>query len=253
MKASHLIFAALTALSVLGCGGRKEHPAKAGHDDHGGEAEGARFVEGKGIELREETSRAIGLDLEEVHERNLAAKIRIEARIYRAAGEPARPAAERPEFAYATAYVNSAAAEQLKPGDAAVLKIGDSEFPARVWRIDTSSNAAIGRSEAIFEIPDPRKVLRVGDFASGSVNFAGGTTGIIAIPQSAVLETIAGKFVFVRNGGHLLRTPVATGAGSDGHIEITDGLYAGDIVANNPVETLYLIELRATKGGGHCH
>lgn len=253
MKTSLLFLTALTALSVLGCGGRREQPAKAGHDDHGGEAEGARFVEGKGIELKEETGRAIGLELEEVHERKLAAKIRVEARVYRAAGEPARPAAERPEFAYAAAYVNSADAEHLKPGDSAVLKIGDSEFPARLWRIDTSSNAAIGSSEAILEIPDPQKVLRIGDFASGSVNFDGGTTGIIAIPQSAVLETIAGKFVFVRNGGHLLRTPVATGAGNDGHIEITEGLYAGDIVANNPVETLYLIELRSTKGGGHCH
>ncbi len=253
MRVSHLSFAALLALCVLGCGGRKEHPAKGGHDDHDGEAEGARFVEGKGIDLLEETSKAIGLELEEAHERKLTAKIRIEARIYRTAGEPARPAAEQPEFAYATAYVNSAAAEQLKPGDSAVLKIGDSEFPARLWRVDTSSNAAIGSSEAILEIPDPKKLLRVGDFASGSVTLSGGTSEIIAIPRSAVLETIAGTFVFVRNGDYLLRTPVTTGAGNDGHIEITDGLYAGDIVANNPVETLYLIELRATKGGGHCH
>jgi hypothetical protein len=46
---------------------------------------------------------------------------------------------------------------------------------------------------------------------------------------------------------------VRTGAESSEYIEITDGLYAGDIVVSNPVEMLYLIELRATKGGGHSH
>ena len=108
-------------------------------------------------------------------------------------------------------------------------------------------------AEAILEISDPQKVLRVGDFVSGTVTFAGGDTEVIAISRSAVLETSAGKFAFVQNGDFLLRTPVTTGAESAEHIEITDGLYAGDIVANKPVETLYLIELRATKGGGHSH
>ena len=36
-------------------------------------------------------------------------------------------------------------------------------------------------------------------------------------------------------------------------VEITDGLLAGDQVVTKPVETLWLIELRATKGGGHSH
>ena len=253
MKPILLNLSMLLLVSLPGCGGSKESNGNTPHEDHDESSEGARFVAGKGILLLEETSRAIGLELEEAHERKLAATIRIEAQIYRTAGEPARPTAEQSEFAYATAFVTSRAAAVLKPGDKAVLKIGDSEFPARLWRIDTSSNAAVGSPEAILEIPDPRKVLRVGDFASGSVSVAAGSAEILAIPRSAVLETFEGKFVFVRNGDHLLRTPVATGAESDGHIEITDGLYAGDIVVNKPVETLYLIELRATKGGGHCH
>ena len=36
-------------------------------------------------------------------------------------------------------------------------------------------------------------------------------------------------------------------------IEITDGLYAGDVVATGGVEQLWLTELRLTKGGGHSH
>ena len=57
----------------------------------------------------------------------------------------------------------------------------------------------------------------------------------------------------VQNGDHLLRTPVTTGVENAEHVEITDGIYVGDVVATHPVETLYLIELRATKGGGHSH
>ena len=73
------------------------------------------------------------------------------------------------------------------------------------------------------------------------------------MPRSAVLETAAGKFAFVQNGDYLLRTPVTVGAENAEYAEITGGIYAGDVVAANPVETLYLIELRATKGGGHSH
>jgi hypothetical protein len=50
-----------------------------------------------------------------------------------------------------------------------------------------------------------------------------------------------------------MRTPITVGAEDAEHAAITDGIYAGDIVATKPVETLYLIELRATKGGGHSH
>jgi multidrug efflux pump subunit AcrA (membrane-fusion protein) len=46
---------------------------------------------------------------------------------------------------------------------------------------------------------------------------------------------------------------VKTGSEADGKIEITDGLFQGDQVVAKPVETLWLIELRATKGGGHSH
>jgi multidrug efflux pump subunit AcrA (membrane-fusion protein) len=73
------------------------------------------------------------------------------------------------------------------------------------------------------------------------------------VPGSAVLETVYGPFVYVANGRALLRTAVRLGARRGGDVEITDGLYGGDQVAVRPVETLYLIELRATKGGGHSH
>jgi multidrug efflux pump subunit AcrA (membrane-fusion protein) len=61
------------------------------------------------------------------------------------------------------------------------------------------------------------------------------------------------RFVYVLNGEAFLRTAVTTGARRGEFTEITDGLYSGDQIVVRPVETLYLIELRATKGGGHSH
>jgi len=253
MRIATLILTALLAIALPGCSDREKQPAESGHDHPGEKGEGAEFAEGKGIVLREETGKAIGLELEEAQERKLAATIPVEAQIYRAAGEPTRPDAEQTEFAYAVAYINTTAAGQLKPGDKARVKIEGSEYPARLWRIDPSSREAVGSPEAILEISDPRKILQVGDFASGDVTVTEATSDVLAVPRPAVLETFSGKFVYVQNGGYLLRTPVSTGVEGAGYIEITDGLYAGDVVANKPVETLYLIELRATKGGGHCH
>jgi len=75
----------------------------------------------------------------------------------------------------------------------------------------------------------------------------------ISIPSSAILKTAMGSFVFVQNGEFLLRTEVKTGNTHDDRIQIVEGLYEGDVIVRKPVEMLYLIELRATKGGGHSH
>ncbi len=115
------------------------------------------------------------------------------------------------------------------------------------------SKEAVNSVEAILQIPDPRKTLKVGEFVSGSVMESGAEETVLTIPRSAVLETAIGKFAFVQNGDYLLRTAITTGAESTDYAEITNGIYAGDVVATKPVETLYLIELRATKGGGHSH
>jgi multidrug efflux pump subunit AcrA (membrane-fusion protein) len=76
---------------------------------------------------------------------------------------------------------------------------------------------------------------------------------VLAVPRSALLDAATGTFVYVVNGDHYLRTPVKTEARSADFVEITDGLYAGDVVVVSPVEQLWLAELRLTKGGGHSH
>lgn len=241
------------ALALAACSENKDtaHEESDGHD-HGSEAEGAVFAEGKGILLMDETKKAIGLEMAEAEERELTPRISIEAQIYRAASEPSRASAEQTGSAYAAALVSPEAAKLLAPGDTATVVVGGTEKPATVWRIDPTSRDAVANEEVILRIPDGGNALRVGEFVSGFVQ-SKSSGSVVAVPRTAVLETATGKFVFVENGEHLIRTPVTTGAESADFVEITDGLYSGDVVASKPAETLYLIELRATKGGGHCH
>jgi hypothetical protein len=223
------------------------------HHHHGQESAGARYAEGKGITLLDETKEAIGLELAEAEERKLAPVLPLEAQVYRAANEPTRPGGEKTASAYATALVSLELAEKLKGGESGTFKTDDARYQARVWRIDLVSKDAVNSVEAILQIPDPGNTLAVGEFLSGSITEAGTEATVLTIPRSAVLETATGKFAFVQNGDYLLRTAVDTGVESPEYIEITDGLYPGDIVATKPVETLYLVELRLTKGGGHSH
>ena len=260
-----LLLAGALTLGVAACGpkqpensaddghGHGEGAEHGDHHDHGEEAAGARYAEGKGITLLDETKKAIGLELVEAEDREIAPIVPLEAQVYRAANEPSRPGGEQSGSAYATALVNPALAEKLKGGEPATLMTDDKSYEARIWRIDPVTKDAVNNVEVILQIPDPQNALRIGEFLSGSVTQSDVRQTALTVPRSAVLETATGKFAFVENGDYLLRTPVSTGAESADHVEITDGLYAGDTVVSNPVETLYLIELRATKGGGHSH
>jgi hypothetical protein len=265
MKSSVALLAGAVCLGLAACGPTQpEHSADDGHGhgetgehgdhhDHGEEAGGARYAEGKGITLLDETKKAIGLEVAEAEEREIAPIVPLEAQVYRAANEPSRPGGEQSGSAYATALVNPALAEKLKGGEPATMTADNKSYQARIWRIDPVTKDAVNNVEVILQIPDPENTLRIGEFLSGSVTQSGAQQTALTVPRSAVLETATGKFAFVENGDYLLRTPVSTGAESTDYFEITDGLYEGDIVAGNPVETLYLIELRATKGGGHSH
>ena len=67
-----------------------------------------------------------------------------------------------------------------------------------------------------------------------------------------MLQCSEGQFVYTVSGEHLVRTAVQVGAVNSERVEITDGLYAGDQVAAQPVLQLWLTELAAVKGGQAC-
>ncbi|OHE81170.1 MAG: hypothetical protein A3G75_01010 [Verrucomicrobia bacterium RIFCSPLOWO2_12_FULL_64_8] len=72
------------------------------------------------------------------------------------------------------------------------------------------------------------------------------------LPAGALLQTVQGSFVYVENGGWLLRTPVTPGAGDATALEIKDGLYEGDIVVTHGVRALWLAELHFLRAGQAC-
>jgi multidrug efflux pump subunit AcrA (membrane-fusion protein) len=103
--------------------------------------------------------------------------------------------------------------------------------------------------EWIVELPgDGRKV---GDFVELTLTAPSLIT--LAVPRSALVEGVEGVFVYVAGGNGFRLTPVETGPADGNRVSITAGLEAGDRVVINAVETLFLTELRLTKGGGHSH
>ena len=111
---------------------------------------------------------------------------------------------------------------------------------------------ALGESEVVLGVSNAMTTLKPGEFVPARINIPR-EQAVTAIPRSALLRTAEGTFVYAVNGDAYHRTTVKIGAEADGWVEITDGLLTGDQVVTKPVETLYLIELRATKGGGHSH
>ena len=79
-----------------------------------------------------------------------------------------------------------------------------------------------------------------------------GNAAILVVPKSAVLDTTAGASVYVENGEYYKRSAVKTGRAFADLVEIVEGVYEGDKVVTVAAKTLWLIELRAVKGGKGC-
>ncbi|HEY0908248.1 MAG TPA: hypothetical protein VGD88_10775 [Opitutaceae bacterium] len=229
-----LVSLTLSALLLVGCG--KKASSEAGHDhsEHaeGEESEesGVTFKEGRGLQLSPEVIKALSLVTTEAEERSLSAELNLTAQVF--ATTPRVLASAR------------LPAEQSEP-------LEQSSFTgAKLVRIDRSTVTATRLVDLIFELEASSK-HQLGDFVTLALAVEPST--VLTVPRSAVLEGATNTFVYVVNSGAYLRTPVKVGARSADFIEITDGLYSGDVVVVAPVDQLWLSELRLTKGGGHSH
>lgn len=75
---------------------------------------------------------------------------------------------------------------------------------------------------------------------------------IVLAPRSAVLNTTAGSSVYLQAGAHYKRQPVKVGRSFGDKVEIIEGISEGDLLVTESAQTLWLIELRAVKGGKGC-
>jgi len=211
----------------------------------------AAFKEGSGISMGPESKKSVGIVVVDVEERSATADVRITAQVYRESREASQNQGEPSGFAYASAWIEQGIADMLKPGS--LLSIQENgNTTGTIIRIDQTMSPSGGRVEVLIQVLDGEQPWKIGDFVKASLFSAEGSP-VTMIPVTALLETAYGPFVYVVNGSYYSRTAVETGSRYGDFIEITDGLYGGDQVVAQNVEALYLIELRATKGGGHSH
>lgn len=257
----------VTALLFVGCG-RKEsdaHKEGDGHahgaekaegkgDEHGHEESpsGASFKPGKGVMLTDETRKILGLQTADVTEQKLPAKVHLNVQVF---GEAHRHEIHEADHAGCDVHGSG----YLSPAKAATVRAG---LPVEVHTrsngvfhgvvLDVHPELAIGESEVVIGVSNATTQIKSGEFLSATITQPR-DQAVTVIPRSALLQTSEGAFVYAVNGDAYFRTAIKVGSQADGLVEITDGLLAGDAVVTKPVETLYLIELRATKGGGHSH
>jgi hypothetical protein len=256
--ASVLVAAALFA----GCGHKEGHGHDHGEEEshgkghghgHGEESpSGASFKAGKGVMLTDETRKSIGVEVADVTEHKLPNQIRFTVQVF---GEKHHHLPNQNDHAgcdvHGSGFVSTDTAAIVKAGQPVeVLKTNTAPLGGVVLAVQKA--LALGETEIVIGVSNATAALKPGEFVPARISLPR-DEAVTAIPQSAVLRASEGTFVYAVNGDAYFRTAVKVGAEADGWVEITDGLLAGDQVVTKPVQTLWLIELRATKGGGHSH
>jgi len=263
LRSIALLSALLAAGSLfVGCGHKEgdghDHGKEAGHgkdDGHGHGEEspsGASFKAGKGVSVTEETKKLLGVEVADVTERKLPNQVRLTVQVF---GEKHHHLPNQEDHSgcdvHGSGFLATNTAALVKAGQPVhVLKGTNSVLGGVVLAVQKA--LALGESEIIVGVSNATPALKPGEFVPARINLPR-DEAVAAVPQSALLRTSEGTFVYAVNGDAYFRTAVKIGAEADGWIEITDGLLAGDQVVTKPVQTLWLIELRATKGGGHSH
>ena len=245
------------ALLGAGCGKHDHHEvhgpgAHDGHRHSEGLKSGAAFKAGKGVMLTDETRKSLGLQVADVTERKLPIQIRLTIQVF---GEKHQHLLNSDDHTgcdmHGSGFLSTNAARSVKPGLLVQLFKGTNHPLQGIVRA-VQKALALGESEVVVGVSNATTVLSPGEFVPTVIHLPRDEV-VRAIPRPALLRTSEGTFAYTVNGDAYLRTPVKVGAEADGWVEITDGLLEGDQVVTMPVETLWLIELRATKGGGHSH
>jgi membrane fusion protein (multidrug efflux system) len=124
--------------------------------------------------------------------------------------------------------------QDLKIGDAAQVTLDDNSgsYVAKITAIDPAESVLnnVSNYKVTLNFIDPVSGLRSGVGANALVT---GKTknNIVAVPQSAVFKADGKNFVFVLQNGLQEQKEVQLGiVGTDGQVEVTGGLSAGDSI-----------------------
>lgn len=226
-----------------------EEDHEEGHDEP---ASGASFKAGKGVILTEETGKILGVETAEAASEKLARSVRFNVQVF---GEthpfPHLEIDHTGCDVHGSGYLPEEKAGLVRPQQPLKLLTADKDVLEGVV-VAVQKTLALGETEIVVGVTSAADKLADGEFLTAIVSVPRDEE-VIVIPASALLRTSEGTFVYVAAQNAYRRTAVKSGSESDGKIEIAEGLSAGDRVVTSPVQTLWLIELRATKGGGHSH
>lgn len=223
------------------------------HDEgHEESPSGASFKAGKGISIKDETRKILGIETASAVEENLPKEMRCNVQVY---GDPHHfPGIDAEQTGcdiHGSGFLTEERAALIRPNQKVVLKgSAGQEFEGFVVAIQKPT--AMGEAEVIIGVLNAESSLKDGQFLEAIIAIDREKV-VITIPAAAILKTVENTFVYVVKGDYYQRIAVKVGNTTDGKTEIIEGISAGDSVVVKPVETLWLIELRATKGGGHSH
>ena len=253
-----IYFAALTlTLLPAGCGpkesGNHDSNKNEGKEEaHEESPSGASFKPGKGVILTDETRQILGLEIADVIDEKLPQMVRFNVQVF---GETHRFTHLELDHTgcdiHGSGFLPPERAVLVEPKEPVKL-LTDSNEAIDGFVVAVKKNIAHGETEIIVGVTGAGTKLKDGEFVQATITLPRDEP-VTVVPSSALLRTAEGTFVYVVNGNAYYRTVVKVGSQADNKIEITDGLFSGDQVVTKPVQTLWIIELRATKGGGHSH
>lgn len=228
-----LILLSLSALTLAVLPSCTESEASAAANERPPE-NGAQFKKGEGLSLTDEMAKSIGLQTADVEEQKIASRLNFTLQ-------------PRPGTNEATGWITATQAEKIQPGQVVELS-GNPGTKGKVS--DIAKHALSGLVDFEITVTTDTTMENSNEVEASVV--LPETEAAASIPRSALLSTAEGYFVYAKNGKFFFRMGVTVGAMNDNHVEITEGLYAGDEVVTTPVMSLWMAELQVLRGGKAC-
>ncbi|MCO5053891.1 MAG: hypothetical protein M9920_16565 [Verrucomicrobiae bacterium] len=256
MRGVWLIPLLATWCLMSGCERSTDHPDEhVGAEDHAHDEaspSGATFEAGRGLILTDETREILQVTTALVTEQELPVQTRFNLQVFdEKHHHPIQETDHTGCDVHGAGFLSPNQAATIHPGETVEIKTrNQTSLIGVVLRIEPAQT--LGEAEVIVGLTNAANQIQPGEFLSAAITQSRNQP-VLVIPQTARLRTSEGAFVYRVTNGAYARTPVRIGAAANDQLEVTEGLRAGDVVVTHPVEALYLIELRITKGGGHAH
>ncbi len=159
---------------------------------------------------------------------------------------------------FATANIYEKDLNQIKIGQPVKVKVASG--PERIFtgKIKRIGSVVEGETRVVpvqAQISNANGQLKPGMFAELEVITDKTNTAVLTVPSSAVVEAKGKKLIYIKNGNAFQSVEANFGRTTGNLIEVTDGLFEGDLVVTQRGLQLYAQSLRggSPKSGDHDH